>query len=99
VWIFFFVIVLFKSGSGRSVVENNHSKEESTGSMFPVYVRSSEFVNANLHFSTLLCYPSPYTNPPHPRSKHVKFSKLKGYYFHVVRENNVMQKSAGSHLR
>jgi len=24
---------------------------------------------------------SPY-NPPHPRSKHVKFSKLKGYYFY-----------------
>jgi len=23
-----------------------------------------------------------YTNPPHPQSKHVKFSKLKGYYFH-----------------
>jgi len=26
---------------------------------------------------------SSYTNPPHPRSKHVKFSKLKGYHFHV----------------
>jgi len=27
-----------------------------------------------------------YTNPPHPRTKHVKFSKLKGYYFYVGEE-------------
>jgi len=25
---------------------------------------------------------TPYTNPPHPQSKHVKFSKLKCNYFH-----------------
>jgi len=53
VWIFF-VTILFKSGSGRSIVENNHSKAESTGFVFPIYVRSSGFVNANLHFSALL---------------------------------------------
>jgi len=57
---FFFVTVLFKSESGRSVVENNHSKAESAGLVFPIYVWSNGFVNANLHFSALLCYPSPW---------------------------------------
>ena len=49
VWIFF-VTMLFKSESWRSVVENNHSKAESAGLMFPVYVQSNGFVNANLYF-------------------------------------------------
>ena len=56
----FFVTVLFKSGSGRSVVENNHSKVESAGLVLPVYVQNNGFVNANLHFSALLCYPLPW---------------------------------------
>jgi len=47
----FFVTMLFKSGSGRPIVENNHSKAESAGLVFPV--QSSGFVNANLHFSAL----------------------------------------------
>ena len=55
VWIFF-VTLLFKSRSGRTIVENNHSEAESAGLLFPVYVWSSGFVNANLHFSALLCY-------------------------------------------
>jgi len=45
--------MLFKSGSGRSVIENNHSKAKSAGLVFPVYVQSSGFLNVNLHFSAL----------------------------------------------
>jgi len=97
VWIFF-VTVLFKSESRRSVVENNHSKAESAGLVFLVYVRSRGFVNVNLHFSALLCYPSPYTNLIYEANM-LNSQNLRATTFMWVRENNVMQKSAGSHLQ
>jgi len=32
-----------------SIVKHNHSKAKSTGLVFPIYVQSSGFKNANLH--------------------------------------------------